>query len=148
MRRAIEETEVGEPAKRVAATDLSLRPLYCGSIAEVGREESGTSHSHLPLCLQEPSELRRGIVMVGAAELGFPFLAWIFSPHNSYVQYFHNHDWVGHIHIEGNRAADTLAGHAFCGSLDLRILHEAPAFLSSVLRADLDGKGSYRLCMS
>ncbi|KAF7803250.1 Ribonuclease H protein [Senna tora] len=47
----------------------------------------------------------------------------------------------------GNCVADTLAGHAFGGSLDLNILHEARAFLFSVLRADLEGKDSYRLRM-
>ncbi|KAF7843390.1 uncharacterized protein G2W53_000295 [Senna tora] len=49
------------------------------------------------------------------------------------------HVEVVHIHREGNRAADTMAGHAFCGPLDLSILHEAPAFLFFVLCVDLEG---------
>ncbi|KAF7844979.1 putative ribonuclease H protein At1g65750 family [Senna tora] len=72
------------------------------------------------------------------------------SPILARIHYWISCDWevqVVHIHREGNRVADSLAGHAFGGSLDLVILHEAPAFLFSVLRADLEGKGSYRLCM-
>ncbi|KAF7835398.1 putative ribonuclease H-like domain-containing protein [Senna tora] len=72
------------------------------------------------------------------------------SPILSRIHYWISCDWevqVVHIHREGNRVADTLVGHAFCGSLDLNILHEAPTFLFPVLRADLEGRGSYRLCM-
>lgn len=32
--------KAGEPAKRVAAMGLSLRPVYCGNIAELRREGS------------------------------------------------------------------------------------------------------------
>ncbi|KAF7822242.1 ribonuclease H [Senna tora] len=70
------------------------------------------------------------------------------SPILARIHYWISCDWevqVVHIHREGNRAADTLAGHAFSGSLDLIILDDAPAFLFPVLCADLEGRGSYRL---
>ncbi|KAF7823171.1 putative ribonuclease H protein At1g65750 family [Senna tora] len=71
------------------------------------------------------------------------------SPILARIHYWISCDWevqVVHIHREGNRAADTLAGHAFSGSLDLIILDDAPAFLFPVLCVDLEGRGSYRLC--
>ncbi|KAF7811130.1 putative ribonuclease H protein At1g65750 family [Senna tora] len=72
------------------------------------------------------------------------------SPILSRIHHWISCDWevqVVHIHREGNCVADTMAGHAFGGPLDLNIFHEAPAFLFPVLRADLEGKGSYHLCM-
>ncbi|KAF7813072.1 putative non-LTR retroelement reverse transcriptase [Senna tora] len=77
-------------------------------------------------------------------------LAHLCSPILSRIHYWIACDWevqVVHIHREGNCVANTMAGHAFGGPLDLNIFHEAPAFLFPVLRADLKGKDSYRLCM-
>ncbi|KAF7806227.1 ribonuclease H [Senna tora] len=73
------------------------------------------------------------------------------SPILARTHHWISRDWevqVVHIHKEGNCAADTMAGHALSGSLDLNIVHEAPAFLGHVLCADLEGRGSYCLCMA